>query len=105
MKERNLCIYDMGVGYFGYGSDVMCYFPVGGVFDSRQRAVYQRLFDVKRVVLCMINPSESWTDCHTAEAEVLRVLIKLGRVILIDGKSLESLGELRVELVLMPHGL
>jgi len=106
IKEGSLCLHDMGAEYFGYGSDVTCTFPAGGVFDSRQRTVYEGVLDAQRVVLRMMKPGVSWTDCHkAAEAEVLRALIKLGVVILIDGKSIEDLVELRVGAVFMPHGL
>lgn len=106
IKEGSLCLHDMGAEYFGYGSDVTCTFPAGGVFDPRQRTVYEGVLNAQRVVFQMMKPGVSWTDCHkAAEAEVLKALNQLGVVVLSEGKSIDDLVELRLGAVFMPHGL
>jgi len=96
----------MGAEYFGYGSDVTCTFPAGGVFDARQREVYEGVLNAQRVVIGMMKPGVAWTDCHkAAEGEVLKKLIELGLVVLTNGKSVEDLVEMRLGAVFMPHGL
>eukprot|EP00555_Chaetoceros_dichaeta_P001760 CAMPEP_0198277132 /NCGR_PEP_ID=MMETSP1447-20131203/65684_1 /TAXON_ID=420782 /ORGANISM="Chaetoceros dichaeta, Strain CCMP1751" /LENGTH=309 /DNA_ID=CAMNT_0043972129 /DNA_START=638 /DNA_END=1567 /DNA_ORIENTATION=- len=106
IKEGSLCLHDMGAEYFGYGSDVTCTFPAGGVFDPRQREVYEGVLNAQRVVIGMMKPGVAWTDCHkAAEGEILKKLIQLGLVIITDGKSVEDLVEMRLGAVFMPHGL
>jgi len=105
IKDGSLCLHDMGAEYFCYGSDVTCTFPANGIFTPKQRAVYEGVLDAQRLVISMIKPGISWTECHkAAEGEILKALIALG-LVLSKGKSVEDLVNMRMGAVFMPHGL
>ena len=38
-REGEMCLFDMGAEYFGYGSDVTCSFPINGIFSDKQRPI------------------------------------------------------------------
>lgn len=101
----DMCLFDMGAEYFGYGSDVTCSFPIDGTFTKRQRAVYSAVLKAQVAVYDMIEPGVCWVKCHkAAEREILRGLIDLD-VVDPFGKTLDDLVEMRLGAVFMPHGL
>ena len=69
IQDGDLCLFDMGAEYFCYDSDVTCTFPANGVFNDRQRIVYEGVLDAQRAVYKMLKPGVNWKDCHEA-AEV-----------------------------------
>jgi Xaa-Pro dipeptidase len=100
-----MCLFDMGAEYFGYGSDVTCSFPISGTFPEDQISIYKAVLQAQVAVYDMIQPGVSWVDCHTAaELEILRQLAAVGIVVPGD-KTLKELVEMRLGAVFMPHGL
>jgi Xaa-Pro dipeptidase len=107
-QTTDICLFDMGAEYFGYGSDVTCSFPVAGTFSDRQGMVYQAVLDAQVAVYAMMRPGVSWVDCHkTAERTLLSALIQAGLVVLpANGTTtIEDLVHMRLGAVFMPHGL
>lgn len=101
----DICLFDMGAEYYGYGSDVTCSFPASGRFSSRQRGVYEAVLAAQVTVYNMMRPGVSYRDCHlAAEATILQHLIALGLVVTKD-KTVDELVALRLGAVFMPHGL
>jgi Xaa-Pro dipeptidase len=99
------CLFDMGAEYFGYGSDVTCSFPIDGVFNDRQRPIYQAVLNAQIAVYRMIKPGVSYVACHkAAEAAILKVLVEVG-IVNLAGKTIDDLVEMRLGAVFMPHGL
>jgi Xaa-Pro dipeptidase len=107
----DICLFDMGAEYYGYGSDVTCSFPISGQFSDLQRPIYQAVLNAQVAVYQMMKPGVSWVACHkAAEMEILKVLVDIGLVVIInDGgdhkRTLEELVEMRLCAVFMPHGL
>lgn len=123
-KERDICLFDMGAEYFGYGSDVTCSFPASGIFSPMQTVVYQAVYNAQVAVYQMMRPGVSWVDCHImAEKTILTALINAGLVVLpprnlhddstdeintersnVD-TTVDDMVRLRLGAVFMPHGL
>jgi Xaa-Pro dipeptidase len=105
-KNGDMCLFDMGAEYFGYGSDVTCSFPVNGVFSLAQKLIYQAVLNAQVAVYAMMKPGVSYVDCHkAAEKEILKGLIVAGIVEESSSTLLEELVEMRLGAVFMPHGL
>ncbi|GAX23783.1 Xaa-Pro dipeptidase [Fistulifera solaris] len=103
--DGEICLFDMGAEYFGYGSDVTCSFPVDGKFSIRQRQIYEAVLQAQIEVFRMIKPGVSWASCHrAAEKTIIQALTNIGLIILHD-KCLDELVEMRLGAVFMPHGL
>ncbi|KAI2512881.1 Aminopeptidase P [Fragilaria crotonensis] len=109
IQDSDMCLFDMGAEYFGYGSDVTCSFPASGTFTEQQRGIWEAVVTAQRAVYAMLKPGVSWLDCHkAAELAILQALVDIGVVVLNSdggGVSLEDLVELRFCAVFMPHGL
>ena len=124
--ENTMCLFDMGIEYYHYGSDVTCSFPSNGIFTMQQRQIYEAVLHAQIVVYQMMRPGVSWVACHkAAEATIVQALVDIGIVrlsppptqILLDNdipscssnsvtlKTIEELVEMRLGAVFMPHGL
>ena len=115
--ENTICLFDMGIEYFQYGSDVTCSFPSNGTFTTNQRRIYEGVLKAQIVVYNMMRPGVSWVACHkAAEATILTALVDIGIVILspssrndmvgaAPAKTIAELVEMRLGAVFMPHGL
>ena len=107
IKDGDMCLFDMGAEYQGYGSDVTCSFPANGKFTSLQKDIYEGVLNAQKAVYAMMKPGVSWVDCHkTAEAAIVKQLVQIGLITLGDNeKTVEELVEMRMGSVFMPHGL
>jgi Xaa-Pro dipeptidase len=106
IQPGDMCLFDMGAEYFGYGSDVTCSFPINGVFETEaQRTIYASVLNAQVAVYDMIKPGVAWVDCHKrAEECILQGLADIGVVVPGD-KTIQELVEMRLGAVFMPHGL
>lgn len=103
--DGDMCLFDIGAEYFGYGSDVTCSFPINGRFTEKQRNIFTAVLQAQITVYKLIRPGVSWVSCHeAAERTILNHLIEVGIVIRGD-KSVDELVEMRLGAVFMPHGL
>jgi len=108
IKDRDMCLLDMGSEYHCYGADITCSFPVSSTkkFTEKQRIVYTAVLEAQLSVYEILAPGVSWVDCHrAAEKAILENMMKAGLVVLADAKDVEELIEKRVGAVFMPHGL
>ena len=114
--DNTICLFDMGIEYSHYGSDVTCSFPSNGTFTVQQRRIYEGVLNAQIVVYNMMRPGVSWVACHkAAEACILKALVDIGIVVLTPlsgndassapSKTIEELVEMRLGAVFMPHGL
>jgi Xaa-Pro dipeptidase len=110
-KDGDMCLFDMGAEYFGYGSDVTCSFPYNGTFTVAQKLIYQAVLSAQIAVYAMMQPGVSWVACHkAAEREILKGLLVAGVLVRNDDEPslstwLSELVEMRLAAVFMPHGL
>ena len=99
LRKGDLLIIDSGAETeAGYASDITRTMPVGGRFDSRQKAVYETVLDMQLNAIAMIRPGVSYRSVHLKASEVLVERLKdLG---LMKGSSGRSRGRRRPRPVL-----
>jgi Xaa-Pro dipeptidase len=103
--ETDMCLFDMGAEYFGYGSDVTCSFPASGIFTERQKGIWHGVLSAQIAVFTMLKPGVSFVDCHkAAEKAILMQLAEVG-IVTPGETSFDELVEQRLGAVFMPHGL
>mmetsp|Transcript_20378 Transcript_20378/g.33726 ORF Transcript_20378/g.33726 Transcript_20378/m.33726 type:complete len:518 (+) Transcript_20378:84-1637(+) len=101
----DMCLFDMGAEYFGYGSDVTCSFPANGVFTDRQKGIWKGVVAAQVAVYQMLKPGVSFMACHkAAERAILEQLSEVG-IVVPGSMSFDELVDQRLGAVFMPHGL
>lgn len=69
MQQGQLVLNDSGVNSpFNYASDITRTFPVNGHFSSKQRDIYQLVYQMQKTALEMLRPGVSYRDIHLAAA-------------------------------------
>ena len=104
LQVTDMALLDMGEDYLGYVSDITCSFPISGIFNSDQRAVYEGVLSAQKVVLAAMVPGASWPDCHRlAEREILSALQSIG--VIRSAFTLNELALAGIGAIFFPHGL
>jgi Xaa-Pro dipeptidase len=104
IQENDMLLLDMGADYHGYVSDITCSFPVSGIFNDDQRAIFEGVLSAQRAVLEAMKPGSSWVDCHKlAEREIIRALQSVG--VIRSGFTIDELAVAGIGGVFFPHGL
>jgi len=102
LRDGDLCLFDMGVEYHCYSSDITCSFPANGKFNKEQRDIYEAVHAGQNAVFSVMKPGVKWSDMHlTAERAILTVLRERGYL----HGDIEEMIEKRICAYLMPHGL
>ena len=85
-----------------YASDFTRTYPTGGVFTSRQRDIYQTVYECNELAFGMIKPGVTYLDCHLAVSR--HILENLSQIGLVRG-DVDAMVEQGVAGMFMPHGL
>ena len=85
-----------------YASDHTRTYPTGGRFTSRQRDIYQIVYECNELAFKMTAPGVAYRDCHLAA--VRHMLDGLGRLGLVNGDLDEMVAD-GIGGLFMPHGL
>lgn len=100
--ENDLCLFDMGGEYYCYASDITCSYPSNGVFNARQRAVYELTLNANRTVNAALKPGVSWVDMHLlSDRCILEGLVKAGILV----GDIDEMMKCRLAATFCPHGL
>jgi Xaa-Pro aminopeptidase len=79
LKDGDLLLIDAGAEYDYYASDITRTFPVNGIYNKAQRAVYELVLEAQYAAIEQVRPGKHWNEPHEAAVEVLTDgLIKLG---------------------------
>ena len=103
MQAGQLVLNDSGVNSpFNYASDITRTFPVEGRFSSKQRDIYQLVYQMQKTALDMLRPGVSYRDVHLAAARTgTEGLIHLG---LMQGDP-NTIVEQGAYAMFFPHGV
>ncbi len=103
MRDGDLVLNDAGASSpLGYASDITRTFPVNGKFSSRQKDIYELVFDMQEAAFELCKPEIPYVDAHLAAAKVgVRGLKKLG---LMKGDADEAVAAGAYALF-FPHGI
>ena len=85
-----------------YASDFTRTYPTGGRFTSKQRDIYQTVYECNELAFAMARPGVQYRDCHLAVAR--HMLDNLGQLGLVKGDPDEMVAE-GIAGLFMPHGL
>jgi Xaa-Pro aminopeptidase len=84
VRDGELVLIDAGCELANYASDVTRTFPVNGVFNREQRALYELVLAAQRAAIAAIKPGNHWNQPHDASVRVITAgLVELG---LLKGK-------------------
>jgi Xaa-Pro aminopeptidase len=79
LNDGDLLLIDAGCEWEKYASDITRTFPVNGVFNDEQKALYQLVLDAQYAAIEQVKPGNHWNDPHEAAVKVLtKGLVKLG---------------------------
>ncbi len=79
LVDGELLLIDAGAEFEGYAADITRTFPVNGVFNAEQRALYEVVLEAQYAAIAAVKPGNHWNDPHDAAVKVLtKGLIKLG---------------------------
>ena len=103
VQPGQLLLVDVGAELpSGYCADVTRTFPVNGVFDDRQRAIYDVVLEAQRVAIEACKPGTRYSDLHLATSVSLaQGLIDLG---ILKGTA-EDCVATDAHALFFPHGL
>lgn len=85
-----------------YASDFTRTYPTSGKFSSRQRDIYQIVYDCNELAFSLAKPGVAYLDVHKAVSRLM--LERLASLGLVNG-SIDSMMEEGVAGLFMPHGL
>lgn len=85
-----------------YASDFTRTYPTSGKFSSRQRDIYQIVYDCNELAFSLAKPGVAYLDVHKAVSRLM--LERLGGLGLVNG-SIDPMMEEGVAGLFMPHGL
>lgn len=102
VQDEELTLFDMGGEYYCYASDITCSYPSNGVFNKKQKLIYETVLKANQSVQAALKPGVSWTDMHLlADRTILEELKKEGLLV----GDINEMMEHRIGAVFMPHGL
>lgn len=78
-REGELILLDYGAEYANYASDMSRTIPVSGTFTARQKAVYNKVNQVKNEATKMLVPGTDWANYHEEVGKLMTsALLDLG---------------------------
>ena len=78
-KAGDLVLMDVAAEYGNYASDLTRTVPVSGIFNDRQKAVYQSVLHVKKEATKLLIPGTIWKEYHIEVGKIMTAeLLKLG---------------------------
>ncbi len=81
INNDELILFDLGVSYQGYASDISRTFPVNGKFSERQKEYYQIVLDTNKKVIEYLKPGVTNEELNIYAKKLLAEgLIKLGKI-------------------------
>lgn len=103
LKNGDLLLCDAGFESFeGYATDHTRTIPVGGVFNNKQKEIYQIVLNAQKLAIEMLKPGIYFRDAHiTACMEIAKGLTELG---LMNGDYKEAVKQ-GAHALFFPHGL
>lgn len=79
LNDGDLLLVDAGCEFRGYASDITRTYPINGVFNPAQRAIYALVLQAQLAAIDTLRPGNHWADSHDAAVKVLTAgLVKLG---------------------------
>jgi Xaa-Pro aminopeptidase len=71
LNKDDLILFDLGVEYKGYCSDISRTFPVGGKFSDTQRKFYELVLKANKETIEIIKPGITWDELNKFSRNIL----------------------------------
>lgn len=71
IPANSLCVFDLGVYYEGYASDITRTYPVEGKFTERQKTIYNIVLKAQQKAMSILKPGVTWQEYNKAARDVL----------------------------------
>lgn len=102
IEDGDLCLFDLGVNYKGYCSDITTTIPANGKFSQDQRKIYEAVLKANLAVQKFCKPGVKWACLHQlATRTILTELIAIG---ILKGDLMDVVNA-HMGYIFMPHGL
>lgn len=103
LRRGDLLLTDAGAeSPEGYASDITRTFPVGGKFDTQQKAIYSIVLEANKTATSLVKPGIAYSEVHRQVCRVIAAGLKA--VGLMKGDVDEAV-EQGAHAVFFPHGL
>jgi len=81
LNKEDLILFDLGVKYKGYCSDISRTYPVGGKFSEKQRAIYSIVLEANKKCIEAVKEGITLEEVNNVAKEILSTgMIKLGYI-------------------------
>ncbi|XP_068083318.1 xaa-Pro dipeptidase [Anabrus simplex] len=102
IRDGDMCLFDMGVSYCGYTSDITCSFPANGKFSRDQKIIYNAVLKANQAVMNTAKPGVSWVEMHKLANRVMLQELADNGILCGD---VDDMLEAGLGAVFQPHGL
>ncbi|NLL68730.1 MAG: Xaa-Pro dipeptidase, partial [Acholeplasmataceae bacterium] len=81
IPKNSLMLFDLGVNYSNYASDISRTYPVDGKFTPRQKEFYELVLKANKETIKMLKPGVTWKEFNDYAKDILSSgLIKMGLI-------------------------
>lgn len=81
LEDNSLMLFDLGVEYNNYASDISRTYPVNGKFTKCQKEIYEIVLKANKETIKMLKPGVTWKEFNDFAKDILADgLIKLGKI-------------------------
>ena len=81
IPKNSLMLFDLGVNYNNYASDISRTYPVDGKFTPRQKEFYELVLKANKETIKMLKPGVTWKEFNDFAKDILaNGLIKMGLI-------------------------
>ena len=75
-RDGELVLMDAGCEYYGYVSDITRTWPVNGRYTPAQRALYEAVLDVQKLIISATKANETLNHLHNLASNLLLQKLK-----------------------------
>ena len=71
LNQDDLILFDLGALHENYAADISRTYPLSGVFQGRQKEIYEAVLSVNKATIEMIKPGVTWKELNDFSKEML----------------------------------
>lgn len=72
LQDGDLVLFDLGYKFNGYSADISRTYPVNGMFNEKQRKIYEAVLNCNKAVISLIKPGLSIIDLQNFTLDFLK---------------------------------
>ncbi len=71
LEKDSLILFDLGVLYHNYGSDISRTYPINGKYSERQKTLYEIVLKTNKAAINYVKPGITWNDLNKFAKDLL----------------------------------